>query len=352
MVCIGTNALAVTGANEPERRNGVKPSARRGPRPAARRCCLVAKAAVSIRQQPLSARSGSRAGVTGSGVKRQCALAPKLPLGSRRAGATSPRRYLCRSVTVLATARAPHSAKCGHRPPCTPKSGLAGQPLLDELSRDRVRWRRRSPSSSTDSSQPLLSLPAAASWSRWNQPATLSLRRPGDLAGGVGRGEPKHLRGVEPQRLSTVVGGGAELYACFLAVFPDDASSSVSPGRHEAGGHRIPPGRPAGLAAAEHTVAVDKRDHARVQAGVLLGVARSGMSASRGLRRSPTRRRRWRTTDARDARLGRSRLGEQPCRARRHSCYRTCWIDKTPFCTMPVFSALCRAYSSEDFGHR
>ena len=34
----------------------------------------------------------------------------RLPLGSQRTGATSPRRYLCRSVIVLATARAPHSA--------------------------------------------------------------------------------------------------------------------------------------------------------------------------------------------------------------------------------------------------
>lgn len=71
------------------------------------------------------------------------------------------------------------TAKCGHRPVCTPESGLAGQPLLGELSRDRVRWRRRSPSSSMDSSQRLLSLAAGSSWSRWNLLATLSLRRPG-----------------------------------------------------------------------------------------------------------------------------------------------------------------------------
>ncbi len=40
MVCIGTNAPAVTAVNEPGQHNRVKPSALRGPRQAARRCCF------------------------------------------------------------------------------------------------------------------------------------------------------------------------------------------------------------------------------------------------------------------------------------------------------------------------
>ena len=93
---------------------------------------------------------------------------------------------------------------------------------------------------------------------------------------------------MEPQRLSTVVAGGAELYACFLADGPRRRVLRASrPGATKPASVEYRGAGPAGLAAAEHRAAVDKRDHAWIQAGVVLGVARSGMSASRRLRRSP-----------------------------------------------------------------
>ena len=60
-------------------------------------------------------QSSHRLETAALGVKRQCALAPKAA-GAPEPG--RPRHYLCRSVTVLATARAPHSAKS--RPVSTP----------------------------------------------------------------------------------------------------------------------------------------------------------------------------------------------------------------------------------------
>jgi hypothetical protein len=68
-----------------------------------------------------------------------------------------------------------------------------------------------------------------------------------------------------------MVGEGADLLACFLADFPDGRFLERLARRHDAGERRVPPRWPAGLAAEEHTVAVDdERDHARLQAGLVL----------------------------------------------------------------------------------